>query len=262
MQDSNPLQPSDSMIGKLLVASTTVQDPLLARSVCLVVHQDAENIFAVLLNRPMSAPPGLAKLLDAAGVSDGDPTAKPSQRPHPNRLRKGKLNQVQSFPTNFPDGVAAASDNTPDAPVPASSDQTFADQTVAEITAAQAAKTLGTIHFGGPLSGPVVAVHNSSEHAEAVAGKGVYVAAQRDLLETLVKHKPSSFRLIVGHLGWSVDQLQSEIDAGFWHLIDATEDDVFVGDQDLWPSVIRRATTKSLARWLAIKDSPFAAEVN
>jgi putative transcriptional regulator len=90
----------------------------------------------------------------------------------------------------------------------------------------------------------------------------VYVAAQRDLLEGLVKHRPGPFRLIVGHLGWSREQLQLERHAGYWHLIDATDEAVFTGDQELWPSLIRRATTASLAHWLGIPDVPHAAEVN
>lgn len=266
MQEFNPIQPVDSMIGKLLVASTMVQDPMLARSVCLVVHQDAANVYGVLLNRPMLPPKGIANWLSTAescqdaGRSLGDRRTRPiNANPHP-------------YPPNLPNPEASQFKTQ-------GGDQTRRDKTSGELsspvpaaekgkqvrgqhTITEAAKSLGMIHFGGPLSGPVVAVHNSSEHAEAETGRGVYVAAQRDLLETLVKQKPGQFRLIVGHLGWSVDQLRAERDAGFWHIIDATDDDVFVGDQALWPSVIRRATTASVANWLGIRDVPFAAEVN
>ena len=258
MQDTTPLQPTDSMIGKLLIASTTVKDPVLSRSVCLVVHQDAENVFAVLLNRPMTPPPGLTKLLDSTGAqaheTSGDRDAEKSvvEGSASDRPKKS----FHATPLSYPANLADSGSHLPP------SDPESSEYSLAEQTAAEASKSLGTIHFGGPLSGPVVAVHNSSELAEAEAGKGVYVAAQRDLLETLVKQKSGSFRLIVGHLGWSVDQLRAERDAGFWHILDATDEDVFTGDQDLWPSVIRRATTASLANWLGIKDTPFAAEVN
>ncbi len=247
MQSSDLPQPNDSMIGKLLVASTTVNDPVLSRSVCLVVHQDVENVFAVLLNRPMTLPPGLVPLV-SGGSRIKNAILEPDSKPSPPQAEPG-----DGFPTHMPSKAE-----------------------LAKKTAASAVQTLGTVHFGGPLSGPVVAVHDSSELAEAEAGQGIYVAAQRDLLEQLVKERqavnpraaqnnlrrPGSFRLIVGHLGWSVDQLRNECDAGFWHVIEATGDDVFVGDVDLWPSVIRRATTRSVARWLGMQDSPFAAEVN
>lgn len=268
MQDTNPPHGDESMIGKLLVASTTVQDPILSRSVCLVVHQDTENVFAVLLNRPMTPPPGLAKFLHSAGhpaAPDTDPSAVDASV---DRSAKRFLNSnPHSYPSHLHAGETSSSDSQADQIGEPSGDEhaslgSGTTNEIAEQTVAEASKSLGMIHFGGPLSGPVVAVHNSSEHAEAEAGKGVYVAAQRDLLETLVKQKPGQFRLIVGHLGWSLDQLRSERDAGFWHMIDATGDDVFTGDQDLWPSVIRRATTASVADWLGIRNTPFAGEVN
>lgn len=260
MQDTNTPQPMDSLIGKLLVASTTVQDPVLSRAVCLVVHQDSENVFAVLLNRPMTPPPGLAKLLCGS--------RKPGKLPGNSVDGSSRIRRADKFndnpfpyPSNLPGadlpGTGASSKNRM---VP--SDVGEPKESLAEQTAAETSQSLGTIHFGGPLSGPIVAVHSSSEHAEAEAGRGVYVAAQREVLETLMKHKPGSFRLIVGHLGWSHDQLRSERESGFWHIIEATDEDVFVGDQELWPSVIRRATTASVAHWLGISDTPVDAEVN
>ncbi|QEF96386.1 hypothetical protein Mal15_04140 [Stieleria maiorica] len=256
MQELNPLQPSESMIGKLLVASTSVQDPVLSRSVSLIVHQDSDNVFAVLLNRPMTAPAGLAKLL---GSSAGKATSAGTSDPIASQGRLGKSTPPAgevSFPTNLPGTGSEATG-------PSATNSTPENKhALAAQAAAEASKSLGTIHFGGPLSGPVVAVHNSSEHAEAQAGKGIYVAAQRDMLETLVRQQPGPFRLIVGHLGWTNEQLRAEREAGFWHMIDATDEDVFAGDHELWPTVIRRATTRSLANWLGIPDTPFAAEVN
>jgi putative transcriptional regulator len=267
MQDTNPPQPTESMIGKLLVASTTVNDPLLSRAVCLVVHQDSENVFAVLLNRPMTPPPGLVKLLDAGSGPLGS-TNNASNHFGSHRL-SGKFNENPTpFPTNLPGpesvspSLGDSADQVNDDSADESTEQAMPKHSLAEHAAAEASKALGTIHFGGPLSGPLVAVHDSSEYAEAEAGKGIYVAAQREMLETLVKQNRGSFRLIVGHLGWSIEQLRSERQAGFWHMIDATDEDIFVGDQDLWPSLIRRATSASVANWLGIKDTACASQVN
>ncbi|PAY18919.1 transcriptional regulator [Rhodopirellula sp. SM50] len=264
MQEMNPPQPSETMIGKLLVASTSVQDPVLSRSVSLVVHQDSDNVFAVLLNRPMTPPPGLMQLLGSVSGETSQAGGGPSNRlvgkgGAGSSLSGASLTGAGSFPTNLPGAETAPSamEDAADKLQSAGNKHALAAQ-----AAAEASKSLGMIHFGGPLSGPVVAVHNSSEHAEAQAGKGIYVAAQRDMLETLVRQKPGPFRLIVGHLGWSIDQLRAEREAGFWHVIDATDEDVFAGDHELWPMVIRRATTRSVADWLGIKDTPFAAEVN
>ncbi|MEL6106069.1 MAG: YqgE/AlgH family protein [Planctomycetota bacterium] len=222
MQESNLPAPADSMVGKLLVASSLVDDPVLHRAVCLVVHQDPENVFAVLLNRPMAPHPELKKLLDD---------------PKPNG---GRLTDSDDAPKNS--NLPIPSKPSPPAIGPS--------------------EAIGAIHFGGPLSGPVVAVHDNHELAEAVAGKGVYVAAQRDALENIIREKSGSYRLIVGHLGWSHKQLADERKSGFWHVLDATDDDVFTSDQEIWSSVIRRATSRSVATWLGIADTPFSSEIN
>jgi len=250
MQGLNSFQASESMIGKLLVASTTVQDPILSRSVSLVVHQDSDNVYAVLLNRPMTPPQGMVKKIDSGGQNIASPQ-QGSNAPPPKAL--GRVPQSVA-----PSDQRSAGDESQGNDKQGADDQSgFAHQ-----TAAEASKSLGTIHFGGPLSGPLVAVHNASELAESQAGEGVYVAAQRDVLEMLVKQRPAAFRLIVGHLGWSLEQLRSERDAGYWHVIDATEDDVFTGDQELWAAVIRRATGASLAHWIGIDPPPEHVECN
>ncbi len=133
-------------------------------------------------------------------------------------------------------------------------------ETMAETSAA--ATPLGTVHFGGPLSGPVVAIHQMSQYAEAETGSGIYVAAQKQHLEDLVREQPCPFRLIVGHLGWGTEKLQAELDAGMWHLLPATIDIVFSNAQQMWPGLVRRATTRSLARWIGTSDVIGAAELN
>lgn len=265
MQGSNLPQPNDSMVGKLLVASTRIEDPVLSRSVCLVVHEDPENVFAVLLNRPMATPPQMVNSASPngqAGDANGAPGA-PQKKPRFQIPNASQQTEPNSPDDSYPSPDSTDTDSTTLTPGQLTSEQSAQKAADAAMQAAmQAAKSLGEIHFGGPLAGPLVAVHDSSEHAEAAAGKGIYVAAQREMLETLLKDRPESMRLIVGHLGWSVEQLRSEYQSGYWHVIDATPDDIFVDDQQLWPTVIRRATTNSLCRWIGVPDQPFSAQVN
>ncbi|MEM1067410.1 MAG: YqgE/AlgH family protein [Planctomycetota bacterium] len=118
------------------------------------------------------------------------------------------------------------------------------------------------LHFGGPLSGPVVAVHPISQYGDVETGHGIFVAAQKDHLEHLVREQEGPCRLIVGHLGWETEQLQSEIDEGIWHIVPATVETVFSPAQEMWSQIIRRATSCSLARWIGTNDNPHAASVN
>ncbi len=204
----------DSLIGNLLVASSTVEEPVFSRSVCLIVHQDESDTMGVMLNRPLQPLPADLLQMLAADSSDDD-----------NRFAR--------------------------------SEETRAEGTLAGVTSA-----MGTVHFGGPRSGPVVAVHGSSQLAEAETGSGIYVAAQKQHLEALVRNKPSPYRLIVGHVGWENDQLAAELAQGIWHLAPATTDAVFASDQDMWPGLVRRATARSVANWIGIPDVPNASILN
>ena len=235
MTDSNPTPPTDSLVGKLLVASSLAEDPVLAQSVSLIVHQDDEHLIAVMLNRPMTPnPSALMKMLDEPPTVESG-----TEIPHGDDLGDGITDDFDSGHNRIGHLAAEAAQ-----------------------AAADAASSIGMVHFGGPLSGPVVAVHGLSEFAEAETGNGVYVAAQKQLLENLVRHKPGPFRLIVGHLGWDLPQFAQEFGEGRWHLIDATSDAVLKEDSEMWPRLIRRATSSSVARWIGVPDLPGAAALN
>ncbi len=227
---------SESLIGNLLVASSQVNDPILGQAVCLVVHQDEEQSIGIMLNRPIKPQPSAFLSM----------LAQP--KPQSGRLSAADFGDEE---TTNSSGLV---------PTQASQTSPISDQD--EQTLSEATQMLGTVHFGGPMSGPVVAVHGSSEFAEAETGCGIYVAAQKPNLEALVRRHEAPYRLIVGHIGWQHDQLQAEVDSGVWHIAPATTDAVFGADQDMWPRLIRRATARSVANWIGTTDVPMAYEVN
>ena len=46
--------------------------------------------------------------------------------------------------------------------------------------------------------------------------------------------------MFAGYAGWGGGQLEAELDESSWVIEDATAEDVFGGDGDLWGSVLRR----------------------
>ena len=118
------------------------------------------------------------------------------------------------------------------------------------------------MHIGGPLSGPIVALHQIRDYAEAETGEGIYVAAQKHHLVDLIRDQDEPCRLIVGHVGWHPEELEAEISNGTWHVIPASVDDVFASANDMWPSIIRRATNSSLAKWIGLSDANAPGELN
>ncbi len=237
-----------SQVGDLLVASTEVDGTVLNRGVCLLVYEDEETAVGVMLNRPMqvfqSSQSG--ETPDQAQGASKSASHRLSQfmAPEQPAPEQRDASDVPSVDEQFEAGDAA-SDQDPPTP--------HALAFVGPADDPDAGKLLiGTsLYFGGPLSGPVVAVHGQANLAEAEAGEGIFVAAQRDHLEALLQaEQPVPFRLIVGHLSWTRDQLANEIEGGVWHRVRATNEILSTADEWLWPKLIRSATAGSVSRWL------------
>ena len=93
------------------------------------------------------------------------------------------------------------------------------------------------IYIGGPVEGPLLAVHGDPSCVEREILPGVYLATQREHLDHLVKQTDHPVRLYSGYSGWGEGQLEGELEAGGWLLTPATKDHVFSEDDDLWRTV-------------------------
>lgn len=241
-----------------MIASTLVPQSVFSRSVCLIVHHDENGAIGVMLNRPISPPPPeLIQMLIAgpdavqAGQDDESqddgPVSNCGSKSGGSKRGKSRLPRpAESVPTEAESGQANGN-NPPGSMIIANSGEVYGP------VAAQSGSAI--VHFGGPLSGPVVAVHGTRALAEAEAGQGVFMAAQREHLEQLIKNGEDDFRLIVGHSAWTTAQLSQEFAAGYWHVLPATEETALTVRVDLWPHLIRRATGASVASWVGARDS-------
>jgi putative transcriptional regulator len=96
------------------------------------------------------------------------------------------------------------------------------------------------LHFGGPMSGPVIALHNRQELAEVTPADGVYIAAQLAHLQQLVElADESEVRFIVGQASWEPGQLETELREGKWYPIPVTPKLVFASDDEMWVRAMR-----------------------
>jgi len=112
------------------------------------------------------------------------------------------------------------------------------------------------LHFGGPVSGPVVAIHDRESLAEAGNGNGVYLAAQVENLKKLVLIPPEHYRLFVGHAAWKSGQLEQEIRDGFWYPLPADPELVFGSDFDMWQLGMRRVGNYMMQSVLGLNSMP------
>jgi len=118
------------------------------------------------------------------------------------------------------------------------------------------------VNMGGPVSGPLLAIHTSRKLAEIEILSGVYLAAQKHLLDQLVQQERHRYRVFLGHAGWGGGQLESELDQGAWLVTPATKEYVFYEEDDLWETVAKRIGDAVLLESLHIKHIPEDPSMN
>jgi putative transcriptional regulator len=117
----------------------------------------------------------------------------------------------------------------------------------------------GSVFHGGPVEPDALIalarsrqpLTESTDELSPIAG----VVASADLTAdpAFVAGAVSAVRVFRGYAGWGPGQLEGEIEAGAWLVLDAEPDDVFGDDPDeLWRVVLRRQGGR--LAWLA--DAP------
>jgi putative transcriptional regulator len=111
-------------------------------------------------------------------------------------------------------------------------------------------------YVGGPVSGPVMAIHGDPDLAEMTVAPGVYFAAHREHLDELLRQSEHPFRIFINHSGWGGGQLESELEQGAWLTIAATPEFVFYDESDLWTKVTHHVGRTLLTEVLHLKTFP------
>ena len=96
------------------------------------------------------------------------------------------------------------------------------------------------IYTGGPVEGPLVAVHQRSELAENEVIPGVYISSEKENLEKLLTEEMGQCKIFSGYSGWGPGQLEAELEVGSWFQTSARKIDIFSNSQNLWEEVAGR----------------------
>jgi putative transcriptional regulator len=112
------------------------------------------------------------------------------------------------------------------------------------------------VHLGGPVSGPLMALHTIENLAEIEIVPGLFFAAKKQNLDQLVRRDEDRCKVFIGHAGWGPGQLENELAQGAWRVTQATIPDVFDDIEDLWQRLLRRAEGIFLPELLKIKHIP------
>lgn len=118
------------------------------------------------------------------------------------------------------------------------------------------------VRMGGPVSGPLIALHTDHELSEMEILPGVYLAAQKSYLDRLVGQTEHAYRVYLGHSGWGGGQLEGELEQGAWLTTPAAPEHVFYDDDDLWETVAKHIGDAVLLESLHIKHVPRDPSMN
>ena len=116
--------------------------------------------------------------------------------------------------------------------------------------------TNAAIHFGGPQSGPVVAVHNRPDLAEFVSGEGVYFAAQVEHLKQLASTTDTELRLIVGQADWKAGDLDQQFLDGKWLPLPVDPRIVFEDQSRMWARAMREVGNRLVVSLVSAHGQP------
>ena len=99
------------------------------------------------------------------------------------------------------------------------------------------------LRFGGPNSGPVVAVHTTPEFADGELSNAVFTTTTQRKMRSIIQQEQSPFRVYFGILGWDQSELNDEMERGFWHTVDCTQQLLFEATESLWHSASQARQT-------------------
>ena len=99
---------------------------------------------------------------------------------------------------------------------------------------------LQPLNFGGPVPGPLIALHTSEELSEKPVLPGLFLSMQKENVDQLVRQEAHPFRLYSGNSGWGGGQLEGELKQGGWLTAPGTVTDVFAEPDESWQEVTNR----------------------
>jgi putative transcriptional regulator len=119
------------------------------------------------------------------------------------------------------------------------------------------------IHLGGPVPGPLMALHNESDLADQEIIPGVSSTTDSTKLREIIERKPEPCFFLAQYAGWGAGQLEREIAEESWVYLPATVDHVFwTREQNLWDAVMKEIRASNLASMVKLKDIPADPSVN
>jgi putative transcriptional regulator len=115
---------------------------------------------------------------------------------------------------------------------------------------------------GGPVTGPLMAVHTHESLAERRLLSGVFFSAKERNVLAIMRQSRGCCKIFTGYAGWGPEQLDYEVDQGIWRVVPALTEQIFSGDYDLWEQLSSQASRCLLRTMFNIRYIPLNPLLN
>lgn len=115
---------------------------------------------------------------------------------------------------------------------------------------------------GGPVTGPLMAIHGDRSLAEREILPGVFFSGKEEKVISLVRQTKHPYKIFTGYAGWGSGQLEYEIEQGVWRVVAATTDQIFSISDTLWKQLSRQVFEMQVQSLFHINHIPLDARWN
>ena len=133
------------------------------------------------------------------------------------------------------------------------------EATVADIAESVFIEPLGwlkPLNLGGPVSGPLVVLHEIESLSDQVVFPGFFNSVETAKVRRLVFSRTEPSMIVANYAGWGPGQLEAEFDLNSWLTLPATRDHVFHENDQLWDVVVSAASARKVSEFLGIRRVP------
>ncbi len=93
------------------------------------------------------------------------------------------------------------------------------------------------VYVGGPVQGPLAALHDSVECSELEVMPELHFSVNRDQIDRLLSSVEGNCRVYSGYSGWGPGQLEGELEVGGWLVMPARNELVFADSELIYKTV-------------------------
>lgn len=125
---------------------------------------------------------------------------------------------------------------------------------------AASSQSVAPLYLGGPVDADqlfalIRSARSPGGHSLEIL-PGLYAAYEPAVLLELAKTQSDKARFLAGHVAWRPDELQTEIDAGAWYVLEPDVALVMAAPDGLWEELVRRAERAAKAIWASLAPNP------